>query len=578
MKQFLSVLSTILVLGSSLPLHAQDAKAEAWRPGWMWDSAILRQVRLRLENAKTSEQLITLAKASEFNIFADATLFPSTSQPVTIDTSNYLRSWILETASVEQLSWRRTGERTLLFWKEPDVIAVTKALIAETKAQTITQTTAQTDEKEARMLASMARASQNTESQETGLFLADYLQKQRGWDGKSPLRLEFKLSELPPQLATELLGTTRSSLNRSRQDNRRRWMEDAPWLSDESWRGARLLYSQPPRQPRAILAVRSTKGNVQNLAALEGRTLLSPPMVEKQQNGETALIQPLTKDFPNLTGEELAKEEGLANPISLEVKEATLGDLLSEMQKQGGVTLKLSPVLDSRRRVTARATALPLYQVMNALNDLYGIGWAKAPDGSYLMQSELSPARAGALQIGDPDWFQYWRSQAVQKIAPARLTLDEPVDWQSELLKAGVDEAMLRAPDGVAVSALPPELQTLVRRAVESYFALKLMSEYDKAFVTPTALSKGREEDVTVRVAPPEHRRTVRRGNGPPIDISPLLKVTLVEDGEAVYSFDVHGPQARQDIAEMVRRSHKSQEALQQMVERRQNRADANEQ
>ncbi len=580
MKRFVSVaVPAILLFGSSIPGFAQDAKSETWKKGDMWDETIRQQVKLRLDNAKTSDQLIALSRAADFNVFADATHFSASSQPVSLEMENELRDWIFETASQERLSWLRTEERTFLFWTEPDVVQTVKSLVAEIKSQRLAKATAQTDEKGTketpplRLLGPSQGPFQITKTQEMGIFLADYLQKQRGWDGKSPnLQLEFKLSELPPEAAAELLSIARSTINRSNQSKRQSWMRDADWLSGEIWPGARLLYASPFAKMKPILAVKGTLSNMETFQGLENSKIFSRPAPARQAAAEIPDGQPQAENFPLLRQEELQREVSLARPVTFEVKEATVSDLLAQMQDQGGVTLKISPHLLSRQRVTARVSTLPLYRAMNALSRLYGVGWAKAPDGSYSVQSDLSPVRAQALQIGAPEWFSYWRSRAIrQEFAPPRLILDERVDWEGEFLKAGVDEAALRAPNGVAVSVLPAELQSLIRRAVEETYALRLMRDFDDAFARPEALLEGHEEDVMVRVRPPETPTAMQMGRGRMIATTPPLRVDLVDRGEAVYNFSVPGPQARQVVQETIRRRHEWEERIEQMRARRRN-------
>lgn len=80
MKWFIvRVVPALLFFCSSVPAFAQEAKNEVWKKEDMWDKDILRQVNLRLDNAKTSDQLLSLAKAAGIDIFADATLFSTSS-------------------------------------------------------------------------------------------------------------------------------------------------------------------------------------------------------------------------------------------------------------------------------------------------------------------------------------------------------------------------------------------------------------------------------------------------------------------------------------------------------------------
>lgn len=566
MKRNLLLLSTTLLLGASLPLHAQMTDAETPKTLTIWDQTTLQPVVLRLQNAQTSGQLLQLAKASEFNVFADATRFSPTSPPVSMNTEQSLRDWVLETASQEGLSWRRSRERTLLFWKEPDVVAVARALIKEAEDGTLDKAVAG----EAVAEPTFSVRYGDVPMQEAELFLADYLQTRRGWDGQSPLDAEFKLSELPPEASAELLRIARSRLSETDEKNQGRWMENAQWLSDQPWRSARLLYSQPQmlsrvqpqNQLQPHLVVRIERGKSYVFAVLEGISLLdTPPSVSPQ----TAPLQLTSETLVPLRAQELVEDPNLSRAISLEVKEVSFGDLLTEMQKQGGVPFEVSANLGSEQRVTARASALPLQQAMSALSELYGVSWAKTPTGAYVMQRQLSPARLGALQVGDPSWFSYWRPKQQWNGSPPRMSVSQPIDWPSKFAKANLDEARLQTPMGIAVADLPQDLQSLIQRALEQRYAVNLIQQYDEAFADSAQLSPKRAGEITVSVSPMKQPAPVtpRRGvRVPRFNAAPLLKVALVEDGKEAFTYVIRGPQMRQIMAQMVSKAKQRQQKI----------------
>ena len=544
----------------------------------IWDSTTLEPVSLHLKDARTSEQLIALSKASNFNVFADATRFSPTSSPLSMDADQSLLDWVLETSDEERLTWRRSRERTLLFWKEPDVVAKVKALLAETEKQKLTEAIEVTPEED-NNLPTLPIIYQSAPMDEAKLFLADYLQKQKGWDGQSPLQLEFKLSELPPEATAELLRLIRSTSSGFVQDRQRQWMEDAVWLSDQGWQNARLGYaSSPIGGNTALLAVHVIDGNDQVFAPIEGLSVITPPATQAPINVEevagNGTAQATAENSPALPEANLSADTALARPISLEVNDATLSELLVEMQKQGGVSFESSPNLLSASRVTARAAALPLNEVMNALTELYGVGWAKAPDGAYRMQSKLSPARVGALQVGDSSWFSYWHSSSVKNGAPARLTLSQPIDWQSQLLNADVDVAELQTPEGVAVSSLPAELQSLIRQAVEQYWAVNLMRQYYDAFAAPDILPEARIGEVMVVVSPVQEQAPVpaptRKSLRAPVNSAPVVKVALVDGDAVAYSYSIPGPAMRQIMADRMEKAREWQEKLKKHLQKQQ--------
>lgn len=568
MKPTLLALSTTLLLGASLPFHAQVRDAETPKTLTIWDQTTLQPVVLRLENAQTSDQLLQLAKAGDFNVFADATRFSPTSPPVSVDAEQSLRDWVLETASQEGLSWRRSRERTLLFWKEPDVVAVARALIKETEDGALDKAVAGEAGEDAVAQPVFSDRYGDVPMQEAELFLADYLQTRRGWDGQSPLDIEFKLSELPPEASAELLRIARSRMNETAEKNQERWMENAQWLSGQLWQSARLLYSQPQMLSRAQpqvevqqhLVVRVQRGNSHVFAVLEG---ISLPTNAPPVSTPATPIQLAVKTLVPMRAQELVEDANLSRPISLEVKEVSLSDLLSQMQKQGGVALEISPGLGSEQRVTARASALPLHQVMSALSEVYGVSWAKTPTGAYLMQRQLSPARLGALQVGDPSWFSYWRPKQIWSGKPARMSVNQPIDWPSEFVKANLDEARLQTPTGIAVSDLPDELQSLIRRALEQRYAVNLIQQYNDAFAESAQLPADRAGEITVSVSPMKQPPPVRPRKGvhvPRFNASPLLKVALMEDGKEAFIYVIRGPQMRQIMAQMVSKAKQRQE------------------
>ena len=543
----LSLILPVILLGLSVPLQTRIANAQNWKMLEMWDTSTIRPVSLRLENAQTSEQLIAFSKASGFNVFADATHFSPASSPVSLDAEKLIRDWILETASQEHLSWRRSRERTLLFWKEPDVVSVAKALVAETQNQRPKETEAATPQKTRDRPVNLMR-DRIIAAKEIELLLANYLQEQQGWDGKSPVKLEFNLSELPPQTATKVRGFAVSSLKQSKQDQQKSWLQDAAWLSDQHWQTARLLYAKPPGQPDPLLAVYITDGKAQLFMPLENLSVLPLPAAQKPEAAEAVA---LAEKKPALEID-LSGEAVLSSPISLEVKEIGLSDLLSELQKQSGATFEISPDVNAARRLTARVSSVPIREIMEAISELYGIGWAKTEGGAYLMQSKLSPTLARALQVGDTSWYSYWRSPSREKSAPERLTLYYPLDWQGKLMEAGFNGTEMQGPEGMAFSDLPTELQTLARTAIEQHYAVDLMRQYYEAFDSSASIPESNEE-ITLSVSPAPQLPIVAGRKRPLIDNSPLLKVALMNGTTEFFTYGISGPQMRQMLAESMR-------------------------
>ena len=560
----------VLALCLAAPVYAQNTNREATQMLNIWEPSTLQPVDLRLEKAQTSDQLIALSKASQFNIFADATHFSPPSIPLSMAGEKSLMEWVLETASQERLTWRRSREGTLLFWKEPDVTSTVKSLISETAELPLDEGADPVSEPPGSSLFD------RLPREKAEIFLADYLQGQHGWDGQSPLQLKFKLSELPTEAATELLRIARADLGRSEGEKMESWRSDALWLSDQSWQSARVSYSQPPGRPDTLLTVNITKGNTQKFMPLEGLAAAPSPAEDDPADATPAINKPAAA--PSLSFlSALAKDTALNSTISLEVKEMGLRELLSTIQQQSDVKIELSPEFSTEQRVTARASELPLYEVMSALSELYGVGWVKTTAGTYQMQARLSPVRAAALRVGDPSWFNYWHSQSVRNIAPERLILDQPIDWQSEFGKAGLNGEGIQTPEGVAFSSLPTELQSLIRRAVEHHYAVDLIRRYFEAFATADALPPESSNAVEVWVSPlPQEppRVPARKSLRPPVNTSPLLKVALVDNGGEAYSYSIYSLQMRQLAAKRVEKMSGIEQIMQQERDNEQGRDD----
>ena len=539
MKKFRFVFFTVaLSLFASNSSFAQDSPQELQQMLEMWDKIALQPTKYRVENARTSEQLLALGDAGRINIFADATHFSANSQPVSMDADYILRNWVFEIAGQEHLSWRRSSEQTLLFWKEPDVVSIAKTLLAETA-----RSQAEQMENPKGPEASISPRPDSSYL-DIALYLADYLEKEQGWDGKSPLTSQFKLFELPAQESTGIMSAINQQQKNANQGKQSFWTSNAAWLRDENWQNARLLYSQPPAQPTPILAVKISQGNAQSFTSLQGRAIMFPNSVERPQFNAGKAIPINNENSVMMSQQELSTDVALAVPVSLQIKEANVKEVLSEMQKQSGVTFEVSPTFDSRQRVTARTFSYPLQQTMKALSEVYGVGWTKTGAGTYRMQSALSPTHTAMLQVGDTLWYSYWRSPIVRDAVPADMILDEPIDWQREFVQAGFDASQLQAPEGVAIADLPLELQTIIRQSIEQSFATDLLKDYHDAFDTFTPM---RVDEITVSVSP-TGTQPRQRGINRLARKQPLLQAELIKNGESIGSFPIYDQQMRQVV------------------------------
>ena len=505
-----------------------------------------------LKTSTTAEELRALARAAKVNLLADATLFSTAPKTRSLQGDKRLSDWLLEVGYTDNLTWGQTEGRTFLVWSEPDAIRVAKALIAQ-------------DQRE-------AEQTQNTEAApaqddladllfpevKTGraqLILADYLQETYNWDGQSKLKVEFELSELPPEAAATVLNVAASNIEKSLLERRKHWSSSQrPWLTDALWKSAEVGYFQTP-DGQTVLAVHGTSEGNDMFTTIE-RPIVFPDVSWRP----TAPEVPLADDIEGrqtLTSKELRAEKSLAVPISLDLTGASLQEVLTELQKQSGLILTSTPGLLPDKKVAAQTSAMPLSDVMNALSGLYGIVWAKT-DGGYFAQVGLSAIQVDALQLGDPQMFHFWKNPIRAADAPAEMEVPQVVNLGAELNNAGIEDAQLSRPQGVKFSALPVAVQALIRRNVEERFAGELLNYYNKTFLGHSGLSEKSGATATIRVEAPSRRSSATIG-AKTIEIGPFLYAVLVENGKDVFSFGLYNQQQRQQIKKRIQKYEEMQ-------------------
>ncbi len=505
----------------------------------------------------TSEQLVSLSRSAKVNIIADSTSFSSDKKDSLLQKENKALQQLLEIAYTHNLSLRQTDNRTFLIWSEPDTTTLVKALVVES------QKVARKPEDKPGVQPvpnDFGVPHSDTEGQKAGLFLADHLKRAYKWDGQSAnIRVEFNLSELPPENAGALLNVARKNITKANDRKQKSWSSDAIWLSDDVWRSARIGYFQTPNK-EMVLAVRGTDGQRDYFLSVGDLTTSSKTNWHPTGNQPVPQGGNDQQAGQKLTLTALQNEKPLDLPISLELTEAPLKVVLAEMQKDGGVSFTIAPDVLPNKTVTASISDMLMHDVMNALTGLYGISWVKAHNG-YVATSGLSPAQVDALQLGDYQWFHYWKEPLRRAVAPPELKLPELVDLKAALADADISKEQLLAPQGVEMAALPEKLQVLIRQNIEGQVAPRLVEQYRNAFIGNDDLSGQDASFISIRVSPPTGRVVVSSGIKS-TDVTPPLSAAVLSNGKEVYSLAIYGQQARQGILAQIQQFEALQEKL----------------
>lgn len=482
------------------------------------------EVELSFRNFGTSEQLSALSSSFGVNVVADATHFAAHPKTLTITEKDAWLNWVLKIANEQKLTWQREGDNTLLFWSEPDVAKLVKALVQDVPTNRF-----EVVEREAKPF-----DSEMDRKAELEYLFMEYLAANHGWDRKSvDFKVQLKLSELPPELAEKIRTL---ALNNSVNSHKSTFRA---WFSDEFYRGVRANVRESPGQTPVLFLSHANQKNVLPLGlflrpigprreplatfrapsprpTLVALAQMLPPAPDA---APTALTE-AKKDAPvvDLGGEELKA------PVSLQTKEESLSVVVAALQEQTKIELSVAEPQLAQKRVTIGAKAMPLGELMSALAKLYSATWSKTAGGYELRNGNLSPALRELSQLGDPEWFRYWQEPLRHKVAPARLTLDEMSNWEDEFADAGQIDA-LRSPQGAAFSELPPELQLKLQNAAQAEAGWNVVDAHREW----TALNG----DVTLETAPSivsivSIRKTTRGEVRTPI--APILIASVLDD------------------------------------------------
>jgi len=508
----------------------------------------------QLQRNSAIDRILSVSHSAKANVIIDSTSLSVSGEDVSLQAEDDVRGKLLDIAYVDRLSLRQIDNRTFLLWSEPDTTALIKTLIADNGRVSQHAVSAQPESD------IFGDLFPDVDNQRVGILIADYLQRKYTWDGQSAsINVEFKLSEMPTESATALLHVAHVKTDKANAQRQKSWLSDTAWLSDDLWRSARVGYFQTPSK-EMVLAVRGTDGQRDYFMSLERLTTLSK--VEWHPTEDKAAPQDNDKEIDEkLTPTSLQNEKSLASSVSFEAVDVPLKTLLDEMQKSAGVNFVSSPNLLLSKKVTASVSDMPLYSVMNALTQLYGIKWARKTNGDYVAAMGLSPSQIDALQLGDYQWFRYWAEPARRTVAPAELKLPELVNLKTALADAGIEEQQLLQPQGVELSTLPEKLRDLIRQNIEGDVSARMVAQYQSAFSDNSELPDQIGASMSIQVKPSTNRVIIGSG-AQSINTAPPLNAALIVDGKEVYTFGVYGQQARQAIEAQIQQYENLQEKM----------------
>ena len=357
-----------------------------------YDESTRRETALQLQNATTGDFLIAWAKAGNFNLIADATQFDGKDATISGEQKGPLGQLLVAFATARKINGRRYDENTFLLWQVvPDAVSTAHLIIARERA--------------------LRAAAPPPLSQEAmNALLAGYFQRVHGWDGKSAqIDVTVKVADLPSELHERVIAAVRDELLTKER-------RDYAWFFDDLWSKARL-HVQPNRRPqqRASIPTRASisvgalveenaygakhlmylRRNVLTPQGLSGSTSSKVLLVEPRPQVVEPVLQPNpeaklppVKPAPLLSRAQLQDDAALQVPISLENKQLVLNDLLSELQKQSGLSFSLVPEAATTAQLALRLDKMPLWKVLDSLSQLYGFGWEKTAAGGYVLQTD----------------------------------------------------------------------------------------------------------------------------------------------------------------------------------------------
>lgn len=462
-----------LVLGLWACVYAGAAPVKAFP---YVDDTMRRPASVAVPAVSSETGLFQFAAASPFQFLIDSTHIAEKSAKPAKTFDGQFGNILGYFCIGRSLALFRYDKDTFLFWQEADPQEVVRA-VADGKAYRT--------EPRPVYIGALSR------------LFEKYLQ--RDPKAKELLFKPFRITDLPQELqrpvASVVLDYFLDQWPRRNAHN---------WLHDESWQKARVQISIPPPDDGTIKENKEENTGIRFLRLrsvfdapapdgvqkpvdtlpfgvdsdgepvreeLRGALpygwdseFLNPPREASWQDEEPpvttgAALKLLSSPLPTL---DASRGEKMDAPITLSIERKALRKALDEIEKQSGVHLSTAqaPALNALL-LSARAQKMPLFQLMNGLSRLYGIGWIKADKGWSADASKRTDIAVLGLRVGDRLLYRFNETAA-------RGQKEEERNTQSiidRLLKLEGSHALMSEP-GLAFTSLPEELQKAIREQV----------------------------------------------------------------------------------------------------------------
>jgi hypothetical protein len=195
----------------------------------------------------------------------------------------------------------------------------------------------------------------------------------------------------------------------------------------------------------------------------------------------TSIVAFATSPTVPLTWQNLKEDALLGKQITLDAKHLPLGTLLTLASEQSGVNISLPPNSPlSQKLVTARISAMNLYDFMDAIGRTYNASWSKINDGAFILIPKNDTAiEKGISELGTEVFYRY-RDRVFPPDAEKMLG-DNDIKIRNDLYQKvllAADPKALASDKGVPLSSLPPTLVDSLEYQFKKANAVHLLLEY----------------------------------------------------------------------------------------------------